>query len=43
MSDKRTILNGNGVGDDMAIGNSFLYVPSLSTPIYKIRQSIIKM
>ncbi|WP_295162117.1 phosphoenolpyruvate--protein phosphotransferase [uncultured Brachyspira sp.] len=41
MSDKRTILNGNGVGDDMAIGNSFLYVPSLSTPIYKIEESDI--
>lgn len=41
MSDKRTILNGNGVGDDMAIGNSFLYVPSLSTSIYKIEESDI--
>ena len=42
MPDKRTILNGNGVGDDVAIGNSFLYTPSLSTPIYKIEESDVE-
>ncbi|AUJ50793.1 phosphoenolpyruvate--protein phosphotransferase [Brachyspira hyodysenteriae] len=42
MPDKRTILNGNGVGDDVAIGNSFFYTPSLSTPIYKIEESDIQ-
>ena len=42
MPDKRTILNGNGVGDDVAIGNSFLYTPSLSTPVYKIEESDVE-
>ena len=42
MPDKRTILNGNGVGDYVAIGNSFLYTPSLSTPIYKIEESDVE-
>lgn len=42
MPDKRTILNGNGVGDDVAIGNSFFYTPSLSTPIYKIEENDIE-
>ena len=42
MPDKRTILNGNGVGDDVAIGNSFLYTASLSTPVYKIEEDDIE-
>ncbi|ASJ22226.1 phosphoenolpyruvate--protein phosphotransferase [Brachyspira hampsonii] len=42
MPDKRTILNGNGVGDDVAIGNSFFYTPYLNTPIYKIEESDIE-
>lgn len=42
MPDKRTILNGNGVGDDVAIGSSFFYTPLLSTPIYKIEKDDIK-
>lgn len=29
MRDKRTILNGHGVGDYVSIGNSFLHVDSL--------------
>lgn len=36
MRDKRTILNGHGVGDYVSIGNSFLHIDSLNTPIYKI-------
>ncbi|WP_300367822.1 phosphoenolpyruvate--protein phosphotransferase [Brachyspira sp.] len=42
MPDKRTILNGNGVGDDVAIGSSFFYTPLLSTPIYRIEKDDIK-
>lgn len=42
MPDKRTILNGNGVGDDVAIGKSFLYTQSFSTPIYKIEESDVE-
>lgn len=42
MRDKRTILNGHGVGDYVSIGNSFLYVDSISTPMYKIEKEDIE-
>ncbi|EKV56990.1 phosphoenolpyruvate--protein phosphotransferase [Brachyspira hampsonii] len=42
MPDRRTILNGNGVGDDVAIGNSFFYTPYLNTPIYKIEEADVE-
>ncbi len=42
MPDRRTILNGHGVGDDVAIGSSFFYTQSLSTPIYKIEENDIE-
>lgn len=42
MPNRRTILNGNGVGDDVSIGNSFLYTASLSTPVYKIEEDDIE-
>ncbi|WP_300711038.1 phosphoenolpyruvate--protein phosphotransferase [uncultured Brachyspira sp.] len=42
MPDKRTILSGNGVGDDVAIGSSFFYAHSLDTPIYKIEEDDIE-
>ena len=42
MRDKRTILNGHGVGDYVSIGNSFLHVDSLDIPIYKIEKEDIE-
>ena len=42
MRDKRTILNGHGVGDYVSIGNSFLHIDSINTPIYKIEKEDIE-
>lgn len=42
MRDKRTILNGHGVGDYVSIGNSFLHMDSINTPIYKIEKEDIE-
>ncbi len=42
MRDKRTILNGHGVGDYVSIGNSFLHVDSLDIPVYKIEKEDIE-
>lgn len=42
MPNKRTILNGNSVGDNIVIGNSFIYTQSLNTPMYKIEEDDIE-
>lgn len=42
MRDKRTILNGHGVGDYVSIGNSFLHIDSLDTPAYNIEKEDIE-
>ena len=42
MRDKRTILKGHGVGDYVSIGNSFLYIDSINTPIYRIEREDIE-
>ena len=40
--DKRTILSGQGVGDYVSIGKSFLHIDSINTPIYKIEKEDIE-
>ena len=42
MPDKRTILKGNGIGDYVSIGDSFLYLNSLITPMYNIEKEDIE-
>lgn len=42
MRDKRTILNGQGVGDYVSIGKSFLHIDSINTPKYKIEKEDIE-
>ena len=42
MPDKRTILKGNGIGDYVSIGDSFLYLNSLITPMYNIEKEDVE-
>ena len=42
MPNKRTILKGNGIGDYVSIGDSFLYLNSLITPMYNIEKEDIE-